>query len=60
MSPEEARRELRLALTRGRRAHKKVSGGLGGEHEVLVMLTEEVAVALLADGYTDADSPPSP
>jgi hypothetical protein len=52
MSPDEARRELAAALTRGRRANKKVYGGFGEgvSSEVLVMITEEVAVALLADG----------
>lgn len=58
MTAEEARQELAAALTRGRRANKKVYGGFGESalSEVLVMITEEVAVALLADGDSEEAS----
>lgn len=50
MTPDEARQELKAALTRARRARTKVTGGFGLDPGTLVMVTEEVAVALLADG----------
>jgi hypothetical protein len=52
MTPDEARRELGLALTRARRARTKTTGGFGDQFDpgLVVMITEEVALALLADG----------
>lgn len=55
MTPDDARRELRLAITRSKRARKKTAGALASDPGGVVMVTEEVAVALLADLREFAD-----
>lgn len=52
MTPDEARRELEIALARARRARTKTTGGFGEQFDpgLVVMITEEVALTLLADG----------